>query len=89
MSAFPKINSTLPVLPSCDISHDVMFEPGAKCSQFDFTLMFEQSIFGIGISGLFLIIFLFQLVKLPGKTIKAYQSPFHWVKLVSEVKIKF
>jgi hypothetical protein len=60
-----------------------------NCSQFDFTLTFEQSIFGIGITAFYLILFIIRLAQLYGQSRKVRPSLILWAKLVREVEIKF
>lgn len=61
---------------------DSHFGPIAKCDQFDFTLTFEQSIFGIGISALFLLWLPFKLRNLYGASIRTTTSAIHKAKIV-------
>jgi ATP-binding cassette subfamily C (CFTR/MRP) protein 1 len=67
---------------SCDQLADRLFGPTIKCSQFDFTLTFEQSIFGIGISALFLLWFPLKIWRLHGGPIKTLTNPIYISKIV-------
>jgi hypothetical protein len=82
------IPSTLKIPPKihipCTTAQDALFGPGVACSQFDFTLFFEQSVLGIGISSLFLILALLRVWQLRGKSVKANSSWVHALKIVSE-----
>jgi hypothetical protein len=68
---------------SCNGTVDNQFGPAVACMDFDFTLAFEQSIFIIGISSLFLISFPFRLRQLYGASIKTFDSPLQYIKIVS------
>jgi hypothetical protein len=69
--------------PACDLAVDQTFGPAVQCpDQFDFTLFFEQAIFGIGFSGLFLLIVPFRVYHLWGATIKCSKSPIYAAKIV-------
>jgi hypothetical protein len=83
--AYPQVKTSGP----CDIAKDQQFGPGVQCSQFDFTLTFEQAIFGIGISSLYLICFIIRLGQLYRKSIKTLPSPIHVTKLVCPVQTQF
>jgi hypothetical protein len=74
-----------PHVPSgpCSVIEDNTFSPVVQCKDFDFTLYFEQAIFGIGVSGVWLIIFLLRLLVVPTKKIVARKSPLHVAKIVS------
>jgi ATP-binding cassette, subfamily C (CFTR/MRP), member 1 len=87
-SSFPALKVPPKVNVPCTESKDALFGPGISCSQFDFTLLFEQSILGIGISSLFLILALLRFWQLRGKSVKANSSWVHALKIVSEVKTK-
>lgn len=67
---------------SCTEFMDSQFGPIAKCDQFDFTLTFEQSILGIGISVLFLLWLPFKLQRLYGASIRTTTSAIHKAKIV-------
>lgn len=61
---------------SCSIALDGVFGPGVRCNQFDFTLFFEQSVFGIGVTALSILFFATKLslvYKKPVQTVK------HWI----------
>jgi hypothetical protein len=75
-------NSQLKTNGPCDLAKDGLFGPGVQCSQFDFTLTFEQAIFGVGISSIYLICFLIRLGQLHGQSIKTLQSIAFPAKLV-------
>jgi hypothetical protein len=67
----------------CDAAFDRAFGPVVACRAFDFTLAFEQSIFDIGVSSLFVIltfVCLFLKIPLPEKTTR---SPIYFAKAVS------
>jgi hypothetical protein len=72
----------------CDTGKDASFGPTVQCSQFDFTLTFEQAILVIGISSLYLILFIIRLGLLYRKSVKTLPSSILWAKLVREVEIK-
>jgi hypothetical protein len=66
----------------CNSTLDREFGPVVACHDFDFTLSFEQSVFEIGVSSLFLVLLPFCLwvrLRTPRKWIKA---PFFSVKVV-------
>jgi ATP-binding cassette subfamily C (CFTR/MRP) protein 1 len=67
---------------SCNQAADVHFGPTIKCAQFDFTLTFEQSIFGIGFSALFLLLFPIKIKRLLGAPIKTLTNPIYFSKIV-------
>lgn len=67
---------------SCTVTTDSHFGPTAKCSQFDFTLTFEQSIFGIGINALFLLWLPFKLRILYSAPIRTTSNVIHKAKTV-------
>jgi ATP-binding cassette subfamily C (CFTR/MRP) protein 1 len=67
----------------CDVAVDRKFGPGVQCSQFDFTLTFEQSIFGIGISTIFLLLFPVRAKQLFCAPIKTTQHPIYLAKIVN------
>lgn len=70
--------------PACDLAADQIFGPIVQCpDQFDFTLYFEQTIFDIGIAGLFLLFVPLRFYYLWGTTIKCSKSPIYAAKLVS------
>jgi hypothetical protein len=48
-------------LSACDYGADNEFGPAIACPQFDFTLMFEQSVLSITISSLFLLVLPFRI----------------------------
>jgi hypothetical protein len=75
----------VPHVPSgpCSAAEDNTFSPVVQCKDFDFTLYFEQAIFGIGISGVWVIIFLLRLLVVPTKKVVARKSPLHVAKIVS------
>jgi ATP-binding cassette subfamily C (CFTR/MRP) protein 1 len=77
-------NSSLDVI--CNAAADGKFGPGIQCSQFDFTLSFEQTIFFLGVSASFLIFFPWRTYQLYGTTIKTIKSAFHPLKVVSRRK---
>jgi hypothetical protein len=83
--------SNPPLKPSvpCDAAKDGQFGPGINCSAFDFTLTFEQAIFGIGITSFYLILFIIRLGQLYGQSIKVRPGLILWVKLVRDVEIEF
>jgi hypothetical protein len=66
----------------CNVGLDQRFGPVVQCSQFDFTLAFEQSIFGIGISAMFLLLFPFRAKQLFHAPIKIVQHPIYIAKIV-------
>jgi hypothetical protein len=82
-------NSQLKTSGPCDPAKDRPFGPGVQCSQFDFTLTFEQAIFGVGISSFYLICSFIRLGQLHRKPIKTLPSPFFAAKLVCAVESKF
>jgi ATP-binding cassette, subfamily C (CFTR/MRP), member 1 len=67
---------------TCNLLADDKFGPGVDCSQFDFTLTFEQSIFGIGISSVLLLLFPVRLALLRGATIKTSENTIYLFKIV-------
>jgi hypothetical protein len=66
----------------CDLAKDRLFGPGVQCSQFDFTLAFEQAIFGVGISSCYLICSFIRLRQLHGASIKTLPNFVFGAKLV-------
>jgi ATP-binding cassette subfamily C (CFTR/MRP) protein 1 len=66
----------------CSVVADRNFGPGVKCDQFDFTLTFEQSIFGIGISSVLLLLFPFRVWSLYRATIKTVKNSIYASKIV-------
>jgi hypothetical protein len=66
----------------CNLAQDGLFGPGVPCSQFDFTLTFEQSIFGIGISAVLLLLFPLRLAILRRATIKTSENAIYLFKIV-------
>lgn len=66
----------------CTELTDSYFGPIAKCSQLDFTLTFEQSILGIGISSLFLLWLPFKFVNLYKAPIRTSTNSIHKAKIV-------
>lgn len=66
----------------CNLAQDGLFGPGVPCSQFDFTLTFEQAIFGVGITAFFLLLFVFRLGQLHGQSIKTLPNLVFPAKLV-------
>jgi len=52
----------------CTASLDADFGPGIKCAQFDFTLAFQQLIFGVVVSSLFLSWMLIRFKQVLGKS---------------------
>jgi hypothetical protein len=75
-------NSQLKANGPCDLAKDGHFGPGVQCSQFDFTLTFEQAVFGVGISSFFLICTFIRLGQLHGQSIKTLSSIAFPAKLV-------
>lgn len=73
--------SIMATVPCTELT-DSQFGPVANCDQFDFTLTFEQSIFGIGISALFLLWLPFKLQSLYGASIRTTASAIHKAKIV-------
>lgn len=67
---------------ACTVAADQTFGPAVKCGQFDFTLFFEQSIFGIGISSLFLLFVPFRIAQLYRAEIKTLWNSMFAVKIV-------
>jgi ATP-binding cassette subfamily C (CFTR/MRP) protein 1 len=67
----------------CNRTADNQFGPIVPCVDFDFSLAFEQSIFIIGISSLFLVLFPFRIKQLYGTSIKTLSSPLQYLKIVS------
>ena len=67
----------------CSFKTDGDFGPVAKCKEFDFTLTFEQSILGIGVSAVFLLLFPIRLFQLYSATVKTTKSLIEYAKLVS------
>ncbi|KAF2434238.1 P-loop containing nucleoside triphosphate hydrolase protein [Tothia fuscella] len=63
------------VVRQCNISLDQAFGPSIKCQQFDFTLTFEQSILGIGVSFIFLLVLPLKAYRLYGSSTKIIYSP--------------
>ncbi|TLD36942.1 P-loop containing nucleoside triphosphate hydrolase protein [Venturia nashicola] len=70
----------MPTVPCTELL-DSHFGPVAKCTQFDFTLAFEQAIFGIGISALFLLWLPIKLRSLYGASIRSESSAIHKAKI--------
>jgi hypothetical protein len=66
----------------CDLAKDRLFGPGVQCSQFDFTLAFEQAIFGVGVTSFFLVLWFVRLGQLHGQSIKTLPSLVFPAKLV-------
>ncbi|KAF2396774.1 P-loop containing nucleoside triphosphate hydrolase protein [Trichodelitschia bisporula] len=66
---------------SCDVLADRSFGPGVKCDQFDFTVTFEQSIFGIGVSSLFLLLLPLRLWLLRRASTKTRSHPIYAFKI--------
>jgi hypothetical protein len=68
---------------TCGLKADEAFGPIAKCNDFDLTLTFEQSILGIGVSAVFLLLFPLRLLQLFSATVKTTKSVIEYAKLVS------
>ena len=66
----------------CQIVLDGKFGPGIHCSQFDFTITFEQEIFGILVSSIFLILITLRLWRLSGREVIAFPHSILWAKVV-------
>jgi hypothetical protein len=67
---------------TCNSRSDWDFGPVAKCDQFDFTLTFEQSILGIGVTAVFLLLFPIRLFQLSTATVKTTKTLTESIKLV-------
>jgi hypothetical protein len=80
----PQLQANVP----CNVNKDATFGPGVQCSQFDFTLTFEQSILVIGISSLYLILFIIRLGQLYRTSVKTLANTILWAKLVCVVETK-
>ena len=70
-------------IPPCQIALDRKFGPGIQCSQFDFTITFEQEIFGIIVSSIFLILITLRCWRVYGKKVITTSETILWVKAVS------
>src|ERR1700722_18890083 len=81
-------NHPLKTSVPCDTGKDASFGPTVQCSQFDFTLTFEQSILVIGISSLYLILFIIRLGQLYRTSVKTLPNTILWAKLVCVVETK-
>jgi ATP-binding cassette subfamily C (CFTR/MRP) protein 1 len=68
----------------CEIAFDDTFGPGVQgCrDNFDFTLLFEQSVMSIGPSILFLLFFSIRIWQLYRQDAKVLSSLLSWMKLV-------
>jgi hypothetical protein len=67
----------------CNATADNQFGPVVPCIDFDFSLAFEQTIFTIGASACFLLLFPFRLKQLHGSSIKLLATPLRHIKAVS------
>jgi ATP-binding cassette, subfamily C (CFTR/MRP), member 1 len=67
----------------CGFKADGDFGPIVKCEDFDFTLTFEQTILGIGIPTVFLLLFPLRLFQLHSATVKTAKNLIEYIKLVS------
>jgi len=81
-------NSQLKPNGPCDLNKDRLFGPGVQCPQFDFTLAFEQAIFGVGVSSFFLVLFAIRLGQLHGQSIKTLPSWVFPAKLVRASSVR-
>lgn len=68
---------------SCNVSLDRDFGPGVQCTQFNFMLLFEQSIFGIGISAVLLILSLLRVKRLLRAPVKTSAHPIYIIKMAN------
>jgi hypothetical protein len=60
----------------------------ASCQQFDFTLTFEQSVFGVAVSSVFLLLLPYRLRHLYGANIKTVENNIFTLKYVSKKELK-
>ena len=67
---FDPPNKMAEIRYKCNTAVDNEFGPAVACNEFDFTLAFEQTIFLIGTSGIFIIASLFRLTTLYKESIK-------------------
>jgi len=70
----------------CTVLTDRSFGPGVKCEQFDFTLTFEQAIFGIGVSALLLILIPLRILRVFNEERKTTQNSIYYSKIVRAVR---
>jgi hypothetical protein len=82
----PTIMANSSLDAACNVVADSDFGPGIQCSQFDFTLSFEQAILFLGISASFVFFFPWRTYQLYGTTIKTLNSTFHPLKIASRLK---
>ncbi|KAF2671106.1 P-loop containing nucleoside triphosphate hydrolase protein [Microthyrium microscopicum] len=73
--------------PCNALQADKAFGPGYSCGQFDFTLAFEQSIFGIGISSFFLLLVPLRFWGLYGSTVKLSRNWIYFVKIALAIVV--
>ncbi|KAF2663667.1 hypothetical protein BT63DRAFT_465330 [Microthyrium microscopicum] len=65
----------------CNVTRDQEFGPAIRCPQFDFTLTFEQSILGVGVSSIFLLLLPFKAYNLYGSSTKTLFTFIHALKI--------
>src|ERR1700761_3091207 len=68
---------------TCSLAADRKFGPLIQCKEFDFTLVFEQSILVIAVSTLFLISIPLRLKKVLSQDEKTFATKGYYAKLVS------
>lgn len=72
----------------CDYRADDLFGPAINCDQFDFTLLFEQSILTIGPSALFLLAIPFHISHMYRSKrlhVERFQRCIHIAKMVRRI----